>query len=419
MRRAMSEARTRLALLAACTGLGALAPGAAAETGFIAALERAPAAVVAEVLDTRQIDAHGYRGSLGVESALVGDVAPGAVLLVAWEELSPSRPPRFSVGDRVLVALERLSGASIWLTRIPDRGERLQMLGIPARGDAFVRNPSSGSVTLLSHYLALSPEPRAGPTGVDSLAQLAARSEAPLALAAVERLQSVPKLNESIGSGSANALVTALLRTDTSAAAIDGLLDMIASRKLDALRAPLLAQAETSEPTPSLVLTALASLDGSLPPEQGRQLLDPGAPVEHRRVAARWAGGPDAPELLASAAVHDPDPGVRSRAVTRLVELQGEAAASKAVVGLYDSDPSVRASTAASLGRLGAAAVPELQTAVEAGVTTAAQAAIAGLHLTASTEGLQALAEIAETHPDPAIRSLARFALGEDLGEKH
>ena len=82
-------------------------------------------------------------------------------------------------------------------------------------------------------------------------------------------------------------------------------------------------------------------------------------------------------------------------------------------------EPSVRVAAATGLGSLGAAAVPELVAVVERGDPLAAQAAVTGLMLTDSAEGTLALGEIAAEHPDPGVRSLARIALGQEVGHRH
>lgn len=407
------------ALIASTTLLSAHGAGAfRAEGGkdLIRAMEGAPATVVAEVLATEKLDTTGYAGRLRVESQLVGAVSPGTELRIGWEELAPSRSPRFAQGDRLLLVLERLPGASIWLTRLPDPEIRTQTLAPALRGDAFLRNPAPGSIGVLSHYLMLEPEARRGPTGAGYLATLAARAELPLALSAVERLGRVAKLDEALGANGAAALVEALLRKDGTPELQQALLERMAAQQLDSLRPALEARRTAGALPPPLVLSALAVLDGGLAPGEEGALLDAEASLEHRRVGARWARGPEAADLLARVAREDPDPAVRSKALARLVELEGAEAAERAAEGLYDPVPMVRATAATSLGSLGDEAVPELRAVVEYGSPDAQRAAVTALMLTGTDAGSAALLEIAATHPDPGVRKLARVALGEDLG---
>jgi hypothetical protein len=406
-------------LLASGVARSASVGGAAGDIDLLEAMESAPATVVVEVVETRKLDLHGYEARVAVEQALVGEISPGAELRVGWEELAPSRAPRFARGDRVLVALVRLPGASIWLSRIPDPALRSQTLAPASRGDAFLHDPSTGSVSVLEHYLVLSPETRRGPTGAGHLAVLAARAELPLARSAVRGLSRVVDLDEALAAGSAETLVVALLRPDGTPELQDALLALIAARELESLRPALEARRTEDELPPPLVSSALAVLDDGLAPGEEARLLAAGVSREHRLVAARWARGPQAAELLARVAREDPDPGVRGRALVRLVELEGADAADRAAAGLYDPEPAVRATAATSLGTLGAAAVPELRAVVEFGTPDAVRAAVTALMLTGSSEGSEALGEIALTHPDPGVRKLARVALGEDLGHRH
>jgi hypothetical protein len=77
----------------------------------------------------------------------------------------------------------------------------------------------------------------------------------------------------------------------------------------------------------------------------------------------------------------------------------------------------VRAVAAASLGRLGAAAVPALRRLVwEPGGDPST---VAGCVLTLALTGPEGIAElnrVAAAHPEEKVRRLARFALGRDLG---
>jgi hypothetical protein len=420
MRRAIARALGAL-LLAGSASLAALPAWAVRAAGgedLIRALESAPASVVADVLSSEALDGFSYTARLRVESTLVGVAEPAAVLHIAWEELAPSRSPRFARGDRVLLALERLPGASIWQTRIPDAAQRSVTLAVALRSNAFLRSPSPGSINELSHYLLLEAEERRGPTGVGYLATLAARGELPLAISAVERLAQVPHLDGALGAGGAEALVMALLRADATAELQRALLERIAAQRLESLRPALKARARDELPPP-LVLSALAALDDGLAPGDEKRLLTADASLEHRRVGARWARGPDAASLLARVAREDPDPLVRSNALLRLTEIEGAAGVGRIAAGLYDADPSVRATAATSLGSLGDDAVPELREVVESGRPDAVRAAVTALMLTRTDSGNAALLEIAATHAEPAVRKLARVALGEDLSHTH
>jgi HEAT repeat protein len=111
-------------------------------------------------------------------------------------------------------------------------------------------------------------------------------------------------------------------------------------------------------------------------------------------------------------------PAVRSAAITRLVALRGDAAVDTALGTLADPDLGVRAAAAKGLGSLGPSVVPVLRHVVDTGEPEAAQAAVGALRWTMSPEARIQLVEIAETHPDPAIRTLAKLAIGRNIGHE-
>jgi len=402
------------------------APGFAAESAvraaggvrLLEAMETAPASVVAHVETTRALPEGAHAATMRVEDPIVGEVAIGTPLEVAWEEPSRSRAPRFQAGDRVLVVLEPLSGASIWLSRLPDPEQRSKTLGVAMRGDAFLRNPSLGTANLLQHYLALAADDRAGAEGVGYLAQLAAIAEIPLAVDAVARLGTRAGLDAKLGPEGASQLTSALVREDATEPLREALLALIGQHHLVSMRAPLEARAAGDELAPPIVYAALAELEGGLSPERTARLLAQGH-ERYREVGARSAAGDEAPSKLRSLVRRDPSPKVRISALERLVELRGEGAIGTLCEALADSERTVRAAAAVQLGAAGSAAVPDLVRVTEAGDVDAARAAVAALVLTGSDEGVAALGEIAERHPDPSVRALAKIALGKELGHAH
>ncbi|MBW1688173.1 MAG: hypothetical protein JRS35_24305 [Deltaproteobacteria bacterium] len=172
--------------------------------------------------------------------------------------------------------LEPLSGASIWLSRLPDPKQRSKTLGVAMRGDAFLRNPSLGTANLLEHYLALAAADRAGARGVSYLAQLAAVGEIPLAVDVVARLGTRAGLDAELGQTGALQLTSALVRDDATEALQDALVTLIVRHHLVAMQAPLEALAASAELAPPIVYAALAGLEGGLSPERTAQLLAQG-----------------------------------------------------------------------------------------------------------------------------------------------
>jgi hypothetical protein len=407
-----------LTLLAALASADAERPRAAGGVRLIEAAEAAPATVVGQIAAPRRLDQHGYTALLRVETPLRGKLERGAEVRIAWEERAASRAPRFDAGERILVSLEKLSGASIWLARFSEPAERVGVLGVAMRGDAFLRRPSAGSVNLLHHYLALTPEDREGAVGMGYLADLAAGAELALARNAVQGLARREGLDAELGPGAGGRLVQALLRPDASEEFQDAIVELIGRRSLESTRPALEALAGADTRPPALVFAALARLDDGLSPERSAELLAQ-SPPRYRVVAARFARGAQAEEQLARLVRSDPAPEVRAGAIERLVELRGEEAIDPVLSGLGDPASGVRRAAVMGLASLGAPAVPVLQQVTEGNDPEAARSAVAALALSRSPEARAALVEIAEGHSDEGLRALAQIALGRPVGHRH
>jgi len=396
---------------------------------LVAALETAPLAVVGELGTPVALDDEAWTAELRVTRALRGEAPDraqrgeaGRTLRIAWEERARSRPVRFGAGDRVLLALEPLPGHSIWRRRIPDPARRRGTLAIAERGGAFLRAPGLGAVGLLEHYLALPPEARVRNRGVGYLVQLLA-AEPPMARAALERLAAVPELDAALDPTSARRWVAALVRSDSAGPERDApertaLLGLVGERSLESLRPALVELADAGALAPAVVFEALGRLDGALPAERARALLARDDSAAHRAAGARYA-----PEALADALPplvrRDPAPRVRAAAISRWIGLRGVDGVDRAVFALDDADEEVRRAALVALGKLGPTAVPVLRGYVDDGAPHVARAAVGALAVAGGQAGYRALAEIAETHPDPGVRLLARTALGRPIGETH
>jgi hypothetical protein len=342
--------------------------------------------VVGTILEPAALEGPAHRAELRIERGLVGTVERGAVVPIAWEERARARPPRFADGDRVLVVLVPLSGHSIWRQRFPEHEERARVLGVAERGGAFLRSPRAGEVTLLEHYLALG---------------------------------RVGQLDAQLDPTSARRLAGALRRPDFSARQRGSLLELVAKRRLESLHEPLEVLAGSDELAPAPVFEALGRLDGTLTPAQTTRLLARSDSPAHRAVGARYASGPEVERRLARLIRRDAAPEVRAAALSRLVELRGVGAMDRVIYGLGDEDVRVRETAILSIGALGPEAVPALRDEVENGGPEAAQAAVGALAVAGGDSGRRALVEIAETHPDPGVRDLARAALGRPIGHSH
>jgi HEAT repeat protein len=62
--------------------------------------------------------------------------------------------------------------------------------------------------------------------------------------------------------------------------------------------------------------------------------------------------------------------------------------------------------------------VPTLRDALPAASPELAREIVAALSLAGGPQAAEALVELAETHPDPGVRLLAKSALGREIGHK-
>jgi hypothetical protein len=398
------------ACLAAATGAGVPAPGG---EPLLAAAETATATALGTVLEPGQVDLHGWTARLRVERVLSGELAPDSVVRIAWEELSRGRPARFRDGDRILVALHPLPGASLWSQRFPDR----DALAVAARGEAFLRAPDLVSVETLGAFLALPAEQRQQTPGVEALTGLVSRAQPPLARAALARLAEVPGLDPRISYAARGQLARAAADPGRPKEVRQGVLRLIGERQLRSLRPAVELQAREGSPLRAEALGALAALDGGLPADRVALLLESDDPAV-RAVAVRNTPGTPSERRLARLLREDPDPRVRAAAVETLLAAQGEAGVGSAGAALFDDDAHVREVAVRGLASLGAAAVPTLENLVEHRTVEEAKAPLAALAL-AGPSGRAALERIAALHPDEQVRALARLMLGRRARPPH
>ncbi len=407
-------------LLAGAGVLVATATAAAARTaadGVLAAIETAPVVVIAEVRDVEPLAHAGYRATLAVERSLHPGLSPGATVAVAWEEPTPSRPARLAVGRRVLAAAGPLPTASIWRVRVPGAEARASLLGLAGSGEGYVERPSAAELDVIEHALRAGAEARRGDAGVLYLSRLAAVGQARLARDAAVQLGDFSQLGDHLTAPAASAFLDALVRDDLPELR-EPLLGLIEAHRPEALGPPLRARIAATEPSvPPVLFVALGALEGGLDDSLAVPLLQSGA-VEERAAAARQASGPRALELLRERLRGDTEPAVRAAAVTRLVEIDGAAALPEATGALADPAPEVRLAAVRGAARIDPEAVEPLRDVALRGSPDAARAAIAALSLMGA-EAHVLLAEFAVAHPDTAIRTLARIAIGEPVGHEH
>ena len=395
--------------LAAVAGAGVPAPGS---EPLLAAAETATATALGTVEGPGQVDLHGWAAQLRIERVLAGDLVPGSTVRIAWEELSRGLPARFRDGDRILVALEPLPGASLWRQRFP-AGDAL---AVAARGEAFLRAPDLVSVETLAAFLALPAEQRQQTPGVEALTGLVSRAQPPLARAALARLAEVPGIDSRISYAARQQLALAAADPGRPREVRQGVLRLIGERQLRSLRPALELQAREGSPLRGEALAALSALDGGLSADRVARLLESEDPAV-RAVAVRNTPGTPAERRLARLLREDPDPRVRAAAVETLLAARGAAAVGPASAALFDGDAQVREAAVRGLANLGAAAVPTLEALVERRVEEEAKAPLAALAL-AGRPGREALERIATSHPDDQVRALARAMLGREPGPR-
>ncbi len=413
------------ALLCGAVVLGAGAATSAQERAraaggrrLVQAAEQAPATVVAIVERVDPLDAEAFVATLVVEESLAGPLASGARARIAFEERARARAPRFAAGERALLSLVAIPGASVWARRIPDPAERAATYAIAESGDAFLRRPAGGDTTLLGHYLALSLEAREGVDGTLWLTRMVASAALPIARDALRRLDAQPGLDASLTWPATRALLAALARGSqqglTTATA-----DLVGRRRLVSLR-PALEQAvsdaierDGGASAPPAIHEALAALDDGLEPAHQRALARLGEP--YRMVAARHGSADEVARLLRQ----DPAPAVRVAAAQRAGRQRAPGASGALVAALHDPSPDVRREVARALGRFGPDVIDDLVAVTYGNDLEASRAAVAALSLTGGPAAQSALEALAADHPDASVRLLAQVAIGEGLGERH
>lgn len=383
---------------------------AAGGAALLDAAETAAAVVVGVVRQPAPVDVHGWSAGLEVERALAGALQPGSTQRIAWEELAKSRPTRFADGDRVLVALDPLPSASLWRQRFPVTKGAAPVLVVAAHGDAFLARPDAVTVDHLGRYLTLPPDARSQGAGLDALARLVQNAEPAVAASAQRRLAGLPGVESRLGEDGRSALAAA---AQDAARPLDlraAVVSWIGRARVYALRSTLEALALPSSPLQPEATQALAELDGGVAPERSDALLQSADP-RMRVVGVRFAAGSQAEQRLSSLLRSDPAPEVRAAAVEALVARRGRDSVDSVTDAFFDPSPDVRAAAARSVGALGEPVVPTLQRIALERHGADANAPIVALSM-AGPAGARALLEIASSHPDPAVRKVARFALG-------
>ncbi len=363
------------------------------------AAAEAPLVVLGVVGEPEPLDARSWRAGLRIERA--GDVTP-----IAWEELAPERPRRFDAGTRVLVALERLPGWSIWRTRLAGR----EALGVGRRGEAFLRDPDPETLDLVARYLAVAPEEREREPGVAALAALAASATPAVAGSALARLERVPGLAGRLDPSARGELARLLVAAGRPLELRRQTVRLAGGRRLVSLRPELELLAAPGSPLAADALAARVQIDGGLSAQDVRVLLQRAEP-EVRGVALREAPASMQPDPALAALASDPAPAARVGAVQGLAARRGMDAFDTLVPLLGDADPQLQGAAVVAVAGLGEPAVPRLLALAQAGDLDAARGPMLAL-ARIGAPGAPALVVLAESHPEPRVRGFARFLLG-------
>src|SRR5262249_39697550 len=166
---------------------------------IIATAARAESVVTGEISAVEQLDVHGWRADLRVDTVLAGNIPLGASVTIGWEELSTARRVRFANGQRVLVVLDPLPTQSLWRKRFPHVDPARPVGVVASAGDAFLVSPDGMTVGALGHYLAMTPSARNGAPGVVKLAELVRSGHPAVAREALALLESDSERRDQLG----------------------------------------------------------------------------------------------------------------------------------------------------------------------------------------------------------------------------
>jgi HEAT repeats len=258
----------------------------------------------------------------------------------------------------------------------------------------------------------VAPDERAEAPGVEALARIVADAANPVALGAAQRLADVPGLATKLREPAAAALASAITSPSRPADLRRTLLALASDRRLDALRAAVVAVTGQGPPLAGPAWAALAAIDGGLPADTVKRLLDDPDPGV-RAVAVQYAADTAEQPRAIAAIRRDPAPEVRSAATTFLVVTRDPAALAAGYDALFDRDAAVRLAAGRALGALGDETVPHLRELALGRSMPDASGPLGALAF-GGPEGQAALIELSLSHPDEKARGLAKLLLGQD-----
>jgi HEAT repeat protein len=288
---------------------------------------------------------------------------------------------------------------------------------VAAGGDAFLVRPDGVTLDGLEHYLAMTPDARAGAPGAERLAELVGGGHPAVAREALDLLEAEPADADRLDADGAASLLAAARSSERDPALRSSALRLAARDRLPGTRETALVLTEPASPIRADAYRALAVLPGGLSAERVDGLLGNADP-DLRAVGIEVAPASTDRARFVTFVRDDPSPAVRLAAGRALVVRFGAGAIADVTALLDDPDTAVRSGIAESIGSLGAAAVAPLRAVVDGPSERAALAAVLGL-TRAGRQGAVAIASIAETHQNKAVRTFAQLALGKAPGHTH
>ncbi len=371
---------------------------------FLRAVPSSSLIVFGRIQAPTALDQHGRTGQLLVDRVLRGNAATGKRVAIAWEELSPDRPPRFREAEQIVVALEPLPSGSLWQTRFANQQPAPWV--IAGKGDAYIYAPDEHALRSLTPYAALQPPECDGARGTEVLIELVRDAPPVYANAAIAMMTDTPTF--ALSREAAAALSALLSDTQRPLDLRRGLLNLIARQRL--IQFSDVVEALTTVPALQAdALGTLARLDYKMTDERLLTLLH--SPLATVRAAALGMVGSAATlDRCRELAISDPDATVRNAAIKPL-SLQEDHAIGDLMPLLHDSNADVRRSAAMALARQGQPAVEPLQKRIVLASGDEAAATVLALNQLGQA-GAAVLRLVAASHGDPKVKRLAKLALG-------
>jgi HEAT repeat protein len=378
-----------------------------AERATLDDFERASAIVVGRLQNLRRLDPYTYTALVRVERVIEG-VAPGPPMRLLWEQPLAMRPPNFSHGDDVLLAVNAVAPGLVPNTVAASDTPGF-VFEIAAAGEAYVRLPDPQSLYLLTAYLSLPRAKRLATIGITALTRLVASASFRLREAALDRLGSIDGLDAKLSPDARQMLLLVVSDEDQPLEIRRKVLTLVGRRKLRRLRSDLASLLSARPSVEPEVLAAIAELDGGLPMELVERSLQRRNPAV-RAAAVRCAPARLIDDRLPAILRSDRAPQVRAEAARSIARRGGAAQLRLAAEGLWDVDAGVRSAAARAIGRHGEPAVSLLGRVAWSGSVVPAEAALLGLAV-AGPAGEPILREIVTRHPGAEMRRLAWLAL--------